>query len=121
VNDPQIWTLVGVFGAVLFGMLGLVMRTMTSGFESMRLHMDGKIERLDAKIDGVEQRLEAKIDGVEQRLDARIDGVEQGLKASITHLAEVMDARLETTNHRLNALEGDLRLVKGHLLGSPAA
>jgi hypothetical protein len=65
VNEPQVWTLIGVFAAVMLGGLtlstGLLTRVIRSGFEA-----------IDAKFDAVDARFEAvntKFDAVNARLD----------------------------------------------------
>jgi hypothetical protein len=68
-SDPQTWTLIGVFAAALFGMVGVIgawfarlLRAELSAFEG----------RLTGRIDSIEARLDARID----KLGARIDFVE---------------------------------------------
>ncbi|HUS21904.1 MAG TPA: hypothetical protein VMZ66_07835 [Aeromicrobium sp.] len=56
VNEPQVWTLIGVFAAGLFGMLTLM--------SSMFLRV------LKAEIGGLEARLTGKIDALDRDVQA---------------------------------------------------
>jgi hypothetical protein len=93
-TEPQAWTLIGVFAATLFGMLGALgawfprlLRAELSGVEgrltgridSVESRLDAKIVRLDTKIDGVESRLDTKIDKLDAKLSAKIDLLDRGI------------------------------------------
>lgn len=65
--------------------------------------IEERLDRHDARFDSLEAKFDTKVDGLEERLTARIDRVEQ------------------VTDVRLKALEGDVHLIKAHLLGSPSA
>ncbi|MBE7952963.1 hypothetical protein ABTZ44_08010 [Microbacterium oxydans] len=71
-NDPQVWTLIGVFAAVMLG--GMTLMT-TQLSRVIRAEVDRVEGTLSAKIDRVEGTLSAKIDRVEGTLSARIDGL----------------------------------------------
>lgn len=105
-SEPQVWTLLGVFGAVLFSVLAIVHRTMKIGFESLAQRIDAQNVRIDAQ----GERFESKIDAQVDRLEAKIDA--QG---------EVMAANFADVGHRLHNLEDDMRLVKAHLIGERSA
>lgn len=65
-NDPQIWTLIGVFTAVMLGgmtlMTTFINRAMTAGFSGLRGEMNARFEAVDARFEAVEARLGAKIE-----------------------------------------------------------
>lgn len=50
-NEPQVWTVIGVFATALFGMLGFVFammtRTMKAEFASVRAEIAGLSTRID--------------------------------------------------------------------------
>lgn len=60
-NDPQVWTLIGVFTAIMIGgmtlMTTLLNRTMAAGFKAV----DAKFEAVDARFDALDARLSGKI------------------------------------------------------------
>ena len=91
-TDLQSWTLIGVFAATMFGVIGIVTsslsRRMDAGFAHVTGVMDAKFEgvgyRFDAlntKIDAVEAGLNAKIDAVEARLGAQISALDNDVSA----------------------------------------
>lgn len=93
-SDGQVWTLIGVFAASMFGVIGIITtsftKTMNAGFEgvgyrieAVESRLDAKIDKLDVKIDSMESRLNARIDTVESRLSARLDTAESRLGAKI--------------------------------------
>lgn len=84
--------MIGVLSTVMLGSLGLFGRMIRSD-----------IDALNQKIDGVEHRLDTKI-------DTKFDG-----------LSAVMDARFNDVNHRLDAIQADMHLVKSHLFGKISA
>ncbi|PFG31822.1 hypothetical protein ATJ78_2803 [Paramicrobacterium agarici] len=96
-TEPQVWTLIGVFAAALFGMLTLmsttfirVVRTeisslrhelkadMATGFAAVRAditRLDGRMDRLDGRMDRLEERVDS-IDNDVQALTKRSYGIE---------------------------------------------
>lgn len=57
-NEPQVWTLIGVFAAIMLGgftlSTTLIARTMRSGFDAV----DARFETVNAKFDAVNARLD---------------------------------------------------------------
>lgn len=82
-NDPQVWTLIGVFAAVMLGSMTL-MTTQLS--RVIRAEVDRVEGTLSAKIDRVEGTLSARIDGLHARLD-RIEIKVDDLDRELTNLA----------------------------------
>ena len=66
-NEPQVWTLIGVFAAVMLGGMSLtttlIMRSTTSAIDGLRAEMTGGLAGLRAE-------MTARFDGVDARLDA---------------------------------------------------
>ncbi|QEO09489.1 hemagglutinin [Protaetiibacter larvae] len=66
VNDPQIWTLIGVFAAVMLGgmtlMTTLLMRSTTSAIDGLR-------DEMNARFEAVHREMNARFDTVEVRID----------------------------------------------------
>ncbi|KAA1421871.1 hypothetical protein F0U44_06280 [Nocardioides humilatus] len=63
---------------------------------------------------GVGAMLRALLSSLDARIDAKLDAKLSPLESKVDHIAEVVDLRLRP-------LEEDMRLVKQHLLGTPAA
>lgn len=93
-NDPQIWTLIGVITALIFAsnrqLSTSIRREMAAGFG----HHDAKIDTSVTTLDATVATLDGRIDRLETKMDMRFIDVD----------------------HRLESLEGDMRLIKGHLL-----
>ena len=68
-NDPQVWTLIGVFAAATFGGITLLTtqlnRTIAAGFKAV----DARFETVDARFDAVETTMNAKFDAVHVKLE----------------------------------------------------
>lgn len=61
-NEPQIWTIIGVMSAALIGMLTL---SHTALVRVIRAEIGG----VNARIDGVEKSLSARLDSMNMRID----------------------------------------------------
>ena len=97
-NDPQIWTLIAAFVGLQGVTLALMQRQL------------GAVEsRLDGRLDSLRDETRARFGDVDRRFDQQADL----MNARFDHQAEIM-------NLRFAALEGDMKLVKAHLI-PPAA
>jgi len=68
-TEPQVWTLIGVFTAAMFSMMGLITGMFT---RVLRAEIGGLRETMDARFQGIDARfaaMDAKIDSVHRRLD----------------------------------------------------
>ncbi|MEA1263405.1 hypothetical protein MicroSTF_10235 [Microbacterium sp. STF-2] len=82
-TDPQVWTLIGVFAAVMLG--GMTLMT-TQLSRIIRVEVDRVEGSLTARIDRVEGILSARIDGIDGRL-GRIESKVDDLDTELTNLA----------------------------------
>lgn len=61
-NEPQVWTLIGVFAAVMLGGLtlstNLIMRTTTAAIGGLRGEMNGLRAEMNARFDTVDAKIE---------------------------------------------------------------
>ncbi|KJL22189.1 hypothetical protein RN51_02069 [Microbacterium oxydans] len=81
-NDPQVWTLIGVFAAVMLG--GMTLMT-TQLSRVIRAEVDRVEGTLSARVDRVEGTLSARIDGLDARL-GRIETKVDDLDKELTNL-----------------------------------
>lgn len=82
-DDPQVWTLIGVFAAVMLGGMTL----MTSQLSRViRAEVDRINGTLSARIDRIDGTLSARIDGLDARL-GRIETKVDDLDRELTNLA----------------------------------
>jgi hypothetical protein len=58
-NEPQVWTVIGVFATALFGMLGFVMtsfqRSIKTELNAVRIELGSKMDSLSARIDHLDR------------------------------------------------------------------
>lgn len=74
-NDPQVWTLIGVFAAVMLGGMTLMTTQLSRIIRTEADRIDGtlsaRIDTLSARIDGIDVRLgriETKVDELDKEL-----------------------------------------------------
>lgn len=62
-TEPQVWVLIGVFSAAIFGMIGIVTtsfnRTLTASIGGLRDTMNAKFDAVDARFETLNVKLEA--------------------------------------------------------------
>ncbi|WP_460853801.1 hypothetical protein [Nocardioides montaniterrae] len=75
--------------------------------------------QIDAKLDGRFETIDRRFDAVDARFDA-VDARFDAMDMRFERLESRVDHGFEMTNLRLEHLEGDMVLVKKHLLGSAA-
>lgn len=57
-NEPQVWTVIGVFATALFGMLGFVFRMMTQTLKAEFLSVRAEFASVRAEIAGLSTRID---------------------------------------------------------------
>ena len=82
-NDPQVWTLIGVFAAVMLGGMTLMTSQLSRVIRAEVDRIDGT---LSARIDRIDGTLSARIDGLGARL-GRIETKVDDLDRELTNLA----------------------------------
>ena len=61
-TEPQVWVLIGVFAAAMFGMIGIVNGNFVRVLRSEIGGVRSEISRLDAKIDALDAKLTVRLD-----------------------------------------------------------
>lgn len=82
-DDPQVWTLIGVFAAVMLGGMTLMTSQLSRVIRAEVDRIDGT---LSARIDRIDGTLSARIDGLDARL-GRIETKVDDLDKELTNLA----------------------------------
>ena len=81
-TEPQVWTLIGVFAATIFGVLGVVSSTFTRVLRAeiggLRGEMIARFERVDAQFE--------RVDAQFARIDQRIDHLDRDVQALTRHV-----------------------------------
>ncbi len=116
-NEPQVWTLIGMFGAMMVGLITIItqtfMRTMSAKFETVNERIDGfktemvlRFERVDERMDEgfklVDRRFE-QVDRQFEQVDRRLDKVDQRL--------DKLDTRVNRIEVRLDGLDRDVHAI----------
>lgn len=73
-TEPQVWTLIGVFAAAMFGLITIV--------STLFVHVvRAEIGRLDVKIDGLDAKIGARMDNLDRDVQALVKhtfGIDRG-------------------------------------------
>jgi hypothetical protein len=116
-TEPQVWTLIGVFAAIMLGALSLmttlITRSITVATDGLRGEMVARFEKTDARFEAMDAKFEARFEAVEYRFQAmehRFDAME----------AKV-DARFETISAKLEHLDRDVTALMRRAWGEPTA
>lgn len=67
-TEPQVWVLIGVFAATMFG-------TLTFGFNSLRSEMRSSVDGLRGEIDGVREEMRSSAEGLRSEMRTGFDAV----------------------------------------------
>nr|WP_236571129.1 hypothetical protein [Microbacterium hydrocarbonoxydans] len=82
-NDAQIWTMIGCFTALMFGMLTVVstlfIRVVRSEIGGLRGEIGGLRGEMNAQIGGLRGEMNARFDAV----NTRIDGLDRDMQAVV--------------------------------------
>ncbi len=105
INDPQIWTMIAAF----VGLQVYALRHFDQRIDALRQEMLARFEQVDRRFDQ-----QAAV--VNERFDQQA-AVENG---RFDHQDSMLDLRFGALEHRVAALEDDMKLVKMHLI-PPAA
>ena len=64
-NDAQIWTTIGAFTALMFGMLAVVstlfIRVLRAEIGGLRAEMNGRFDIMNARMDGLDRDVQALV------------------------------------------------------------
>lgn len=64
-NDAQIWTMIGAFTALMFGMLAVVstlfIRVLRAEIGGLRSEMNGRFDVMNARMDGLDRDVQALV------------------------------------------------------------
>ncbi len=96
-NEPQIWTLIGVFAAFMLGSLTMVIRQNDRMITSVRSELDAKFSSMDAKFSSMDAKSDARFEALDAKFDARFESMDARFAT--------MDARFETLDARLSGVD----------------
>ncbi|WP_244632212.1 MULTISPECIES: hypothetical protein [unclassified Microbacterium] len=79
-NEPQVWTLIGVFAVFMLGALTLLMRQNDRMITSLRGELTAKFDGMDAKFEARFDAMDAKFDGMDAKFEARFGSIDHRLE-----------------------------------------
>ncbi len=110
-NDPQVWTLIGVFAAVMLGGMTL----MTTQFSRViRAEIGGLRGEMRGEIGGLRGEVRAEIGGLRGEMNARFEAQDARIEALRTE----MNARFEAQDVKFVALDKEVASLATRLWGS---
>ena len=87
-NEPQVWTALGILAAALTGMITVVtqmmMRAINARFDSVNDRFDALSTNMNVKFDSLRTEMELRFQGVDQRfntVERRLDGLDGDVQA----------------------------------------
>lgn len=84
-TEPQVWTLMGIFGTALLGMMTLLSQFLWRGISSKFDSIDARFDAVDARFDAVDAKFDAidqRFIDMERQMETRFDSVDK----QIAHL-----------------------------------
>ncbi|MFD4422452.1 hypothetical protein ACFWN7_13260 [Agromyces sp. NPDC058484] len=120
-TEPQVWTLIGVFSALMIGMLTVVsalfvrvVRSEIGGLRGELGGLRGELGGLRGEFGGLRAELKGEIGG----LRGELGGLRGELMAEIGALRSEMNARFEVIDQKLGYLDRDVQLLMSREFGS---
>lgn len=69
INEPQIWTALGVLAAALASMITITMTSFNRTMQNLGARMDAKFDAVDAKLASLREVMDVRFASVERHLD----------------------------------------------------
>jgi hypothetical protein len=113
-NDAQIWTMIGAFTALMFGMLTVVS---TLFIRVVRAEIGGLRGELRGEIGGLRSELRGEIGGLRSELHSEIGGLRSELHSEIGGLRTEMNARFDIMDAKLKGLDTEVHALVKHTFG----
>ena len=104
VNEPQVWTVIGVLAAALFGGLTvitqLILRTLSAEIGSLRNELGGEIRSLRTEHSSLRTELQGEIGSLRTEMRSEFGLV----RTEIGALRDITEARFEILDRDVQAL-----------------
>ncbi len=118
-NEPQVWALIGVFAASMFGMVGVLpiwlVRGLRAEIGGLRGEMIAGFQRVDEQFKRVEATTTARFERLEATTTARFERLEATTTAKFDQLEATMDARFGQADTKLDRLDRDVKTLFGRV------
>lgn len=134
-NEPQVWAVIGVFAAAMFGTLGLIVPLINRGtrdaINGLRGEMIGQIEGLRAEVRGEIGGINAQFAGLRHEMDSlrgemgslrgemgSLRGEMETLRGEVSGLRAEMNSRFEAVGVQLTHLDRDVSFLMKREFGA---
>jgi len=114
-NDPQIWTVIAAF----LGLQVYSLRHFDQRLDGLRAETLARFEQVDRRFEQVDRRFD-EVDRRFDEVDRRFGLQDNSIDNRFDQQTELINLRFGALEHRVAALEDDMKLVKAHLI-PPAA
>lgn len=113
-SDAQIWTMIGAFTALMFGMLTIVS---TLFIRVLRAEIGGLRGEFLGEISGLRGELRGEISGLRSEIRGEFRAEIGELRGEIGGLRGEMNARFDTTDTKLAGLDVEVHALVKHTFG----
>jgi len=103
-NEPQVWTLIAVFAASMFGMLRMTSKTFA---DLLRAEIGGLRAEMGSEVGGLRAEMRSEIGGLRAEMRSEIGGLRAEMKARF----DAQDAKVDAQNVKLDHLDRDVRAL----------
>lgn len=104
-TEPQVWTLIAVFAAIMIGAITLLLRQNDRIITSFRNENAARFDSLEARFDGFREGIDARFDGLREAVDARFDGLNGILEVKFDAIDARFDAMDTKFTERLGSID----------------
>jgi hypothetical protein len=115
-NEPQVWTLIGVFAAATFGTMTLIstmfVRVLKAEVGGLRAEVNGSIDGLRSEIGGLRGEMNGAIGGLRAEIG--------GLRGEMNARFDAVDHRFEAVDRRFDYLDTDVQALTKRVMGDQA-
>ena len=107
-TEPQVWVLIGVVGAAMFGMITIVAvsftRTLTAAIGGVRSEIAGLESGLRGEISGLRESMNARFESINARFEL-VDARFEAMDAKFSGKFEVLDRDIQALSRRVFGAE----------------
>ncbi len=85
-TEPQVWVLIGVFAAAMFGLVGIVTTSFNRNLNSVASGLRAEIAGVRAEIGGLRETMSAKFDAVDSKFSGKFEVLDRDIAALSRHV-----------------------------------
>lgn len=86
VTEPQVWVLIGVFAAAMFGLVGIVTTGLYRNLNSMGSGLRAEIAGVRSEIGSLRETMSAKFDAVDSKFSGKFEVLDRDIAALSRHV-----------------------------------